>query len=612
LANRPVRWRLEAKNLQETEMPAHLALKSKGMAVALALILSSTGSTWAAPGTEGSSTTAASTTSASQPAVGTAEPAKAESAAKGNSAADPNSTVVLELKELEAAVAAQTKEFDEHSKQLEAERAALHDELARVAGLEAKLGVTPGVPASADSFGATATIQPSLQQDSQNQSATKSSNSESPLSFKIGGAEFTPGGYVDLIGTFRSVNIGSGLTTNLPSIPFNNTLPAGRLSEFRFNPTGSRVSLKVDANINKTTAVTAYLETDFAGYQPPNTDTTTNPSSLRLRHYWVQVRNGRWELLTGQSWSLLTATTTGLSPLSNDVFTANRLDTSYVAGIVFARQPGIRVTYHATPWWTLGVSLENPQQFVPSSVVFPGASGYFAGQFDNGSGSTSGSGATTNTTTPNLHPDIIAKTAFDWKIGGHAFHAEVGGIARSFRVFNNLVTPGTTNTITGGGGVANINFELFRGFHLITDTAYGDGIGRYIGALGPDVIVKANGELSGVHAESGVGGFQWQLTPTLLVDAYYGGAYFNRNYSIVSTTSTVGFGFPGSANTNNRSYQQGTVGFTSTLWSSPSRGRVQFIAQPAYVVRTPWSVAPGNPKNAHVFITYVDLRYVLP
>jgi hypothetical protein len=77
-------------------------------------------------------------------------PAKTD-AAKRNGASDPNAPVVLELKELEKAVAEQTKRFDVHSKELDAERAALHDELARIANLEAALGVTPETPASADS-----------------------------------------------------------------------------------------------------------------------------------------------------------------------------------------------------------------------------------------------------------------------------------------------------------------------------------------------------------------------------------------------------------------------------------------------------------------------------
>jgi hypothetical protein len=584
-----------------------MSTQLKRITLVALLALNSVAPTWAgARGADGNDSATASP--ASEPAKAAAASNSATPAASDPKAASP---VIVELEQLRESVQAQAKEFQEHTQELASERAALSEQLNRIAALEAKLGVTPEAAAPADAFTSSSSAITPLPQDTGNHPPAAAPG-DSPLSFKIGGAEFTPGGYVDLIGTFRSVNIGSGLTTNLSSIPYNNQLPAGRLSEFRFNPTGSRVSLKVDAKITKETAVTAYLETDFAGYQPPNTDTTTNPSSLRLRHYWVQVRNGKWELLAGQSWSLLTADTNQLSALPGDVFTANRLDTSYIAGLIFARQPGIRVTYHATPWWTIGASLENPQQFVPSSVVFPGASGYFAGQFDNGSGSTSGSGATTNTTTPNLHPDIIAKTAFDWKLHQHAFHAEVGGIARTFRVFNNLETPNNTSTITGGGFVANINFELFKGFHLITNTGWGDGIGRYIGALGPDVIVKANGQLSGVHSGSGIAGFQWQLTPNLMVDSYYGGAYFERNFSAASATTNVGFGFTGSANTNNRSYNQGTVGLIDTFWSSSTRGKLQFIAQPAYVVRTPWFVAANAPKNAHVFITYVSLRYLLP
>src|SRR5579862_5710313 len=73
-----------------------------------------------------------------------------------------------------------------------------------------------------------------------------------------------------------------------------------------------------------------------------------------------------------------------------------------------------------------------------------------------------------------------------------------------------------------------------------------------------------------------------------------------------------GFGFPGSANTNNRDYQEGTIGFIPTLWSSPNYGKLQVITQFSYVVRTPWFVAPGTPKNAHAFLTYLNLRYIIP
>ena len=56
----------------------------------------------------------------------------------------------------------------------------------------------------------------------------------------------------------------------------------------------------------------------------------------------------------------------------------------------------------------------------------------------------------------------------------------------------------------------------------------------------------------------------------------------------VSGFTCVGFGFPGSANTNNRAIQEATIGFTQTLWGSPEHGKLQFITQSSYVVRGRW------------------------
>jgi hypothetical protein len=368
-----------------------------------------------------------------------------------------------------------------------------------------------------------------------------------------------------------------------------------------------------------------YVESDFNGFQPPNAYISTNSSTLRLRLYWADIQHGKWEFLGGQSWSLLTPNRSGLSPLPENVFTSYRLDTSYLAGLTFLRQAGFRVVYHPTDWWSLGASLENQQQYVPSSVVFPGAPGFFASQFDNGSGATNSGSASTNPAIPILHPDVIVKTAFDWKPRGRAFHLEVAGLFRSSKDFNNLVTPHSTDSVVSASGAVNVNFQLIKGFHLIANTFYGEGGGRYIGGLGPDVVVKPKGMLSPVHSGSGVGGFEWQITTRFLLESYYSGAYFARNFGLLASTATpalmcngvsgftcVGFGFPGSANTNNRAIQEGTLGFTHTLWGSPEHGKLQVITQSSYVVRSPWSVAPGNPKNAHAILEYVDLRYILP
>jgi hypothetical protein len=446
----------------------------------------------------------------------------------------------------------------------------------------------------------------------------------SPLSWKLGAAEFTPGGWADIMGVFRTSDIGSGTGTTFGSIPFNNQEPQAGLTEFRATAQTSRLNLKVEANINDSTSVLGYVESDFNGYQPPNAYTSTNSGTFRLRLAFADIKRNNWEVIGGQTWSLLTPNRVGLSAMPQDVFTGYRLDTNYVAGLVYSRQAAFRVIYHPTDWWSFAVALENPQQYAPTSVVFP--STFFSGQFDNGSGASNGTAAASNPAIPNLHPDVIVKSAFDWKLHDHALHLEAAGLIRSFKVFNDLATPSDTNAITEGSGSLNANFEVFHNFRLIANTFYGAGNGRYIGALGPDAIVKANGDISPIHSGSGVAGFEYQVTPRFEFDAYYSGAYFQRNFGgAVASTATpppsclgvsgffcTGFGFPGSANTNNKSFQEATFGITKTIWGTPNHGKLQFITQSSWVERTPWSLSGSAPRNAHAFLQYIDLRYVLP
>src|SRR6202051_1409268 len=178
-------------------------------------------------------------------------------------------------------------------------------------------------------------------------------------------------------------------------------------------------------------------------------------------------------------------------------------DPNFQVGLTWARQAQVRVVYHPTSNWAVGLSLENPQQYTPGSVVYP--STFFSTQLDNGSGSTSAASSATNTAVPNLHPDIIVKTAFDAHPAGHSLHIEVAGLLRSFKVLNNLTTSPTTNTITGGGGSLNVNYEIIHNLRLVANTFYSDGGGRYIFGLGPDVIVEPDGTLSGCHSGSGGG-----------------------------------------------------------------------------------------------------------
>jgi hypothetical protein len=443
----------------------------------------------------------------------------------------------------------------------------------------------------------------------------------SPLYFEIGKAKFTPGGFVDMTSFTRTTNLGSGIATAFQSLPFNNT-PQGRLTENHLSAQYSRLSLKVDAPVTDATSLTGYVEADFLGFQPANAYITANSNSLRMRVFWANIKHDKWEVLSGQAWSLLTPNRVGLSPYTADVFYTYNEDPNFQVGLIWARQAQFRLTYHPTEKLAVGVSAENPQQIAPASVVFPSTT--FLTQFDNTSSATNAASATINTFVPNLHPDIIVKVAYDWELMRRPFHVEVGGVIRSFKVFNTLVTPIRTSTITGGGGSINLNLRLIKNLTLIANSFYGDGGGRYIEGLGPDAIVKPNGTLSAVHSGAGLGGLEWQATRRYMFDAYYGVAYFQRNFGFLPAPgstcngrlgfSCVGFGFPGSPNTTNRAIQEATFDAIPTLWSSENYGKFQVIAQYSYLVRSPWSTLtiPPTPKNAHLSMVYAGIRYILP
>src|SRR5579872_1864992 len=187
-------------------MPIHLGPKLKNGALSIALILGiaiAPAVTFAGPGGD---------TAPSRGVSGSAQPAgNATSSSSASATPEPASPVVAELEALKEAVQAQTKQFAEHSRELESERLALHDELEAIGKLEAKIGVPVSNDAeAAGASPASSALQPSIggtpasgpQQNDQAQQPTNIVTVANPVSIKIGGANFTPGGFVDLTGIF--------------------------------------------------------------------------------------------------------------------------------------------------------------------------------------------------------------------------------------------------------------------------------------------------------------------------------------------------------------------------------------------------------------------------
>jgi hypothetical protein len=431
----------------------------------------------------------------------------------------------------------------------------------------------------------------------------------SPLQLKIGTATITPLGFMDFTSVFRSADGGSGIGTNFGGTPYNNVSTGlGKLSEERFSVQNSRIGARIDALVHGT-KVLAYWESDFLGTQSTNAGVTSNSNSFRMRLYFVDLKKGQWEILGGQSWSMMTPGRKGISPLPGDIFYSQDMDTNYQVGIPWTRAPQFRALYHPSDIVTIGFALEASQQYGGGSagggaIVLPStlATPYTNTQIDLGAATF---------TPPNLTPDFQAKIAFDPTVNGNLMHIEFGGVLSTFKTYNPLTSESFTKT--GGGAEANFNLELVKNFHLIVNTFLSDGAGRYLFGQSPDLVILANGAPSPLHAASTTDGFEYTAGKTLFF-AYYGGDYIGRDVVIDTTNKNalVGYGYTKSANSQNRTIQEGTVGFNTTFWKNPNYGALSFIFQYSYLFRNPWYVAAGAPRDTHNNMLFLDLRYTLP
>jgi hypothetical protein len=242
--------------------------------------------------------------------------------------------------------------------------------------------------------------------------------------------------------------------------------------------------------------------------------------------------------------------------------------------------------------------------------------------------------------TPNAFPDFNTKLAWDSNPGGRHFHWELGATTTSVKITdlapsNTSGAAFTSHTKIGGGIQTAFNFELLKNFRLVANGLWGNGVGRYLIGLAPQtVVVPVNGSgttctivgtvatgcdtaLSLVHSGNGTVGFEVQPAPKSTFGVYYGGMYAQRNTfpDITSVTHpNIGFGGVGEVGSTaqNRAVQEGTIDWNQTFWRNPQYGAVLLITQASYLTRAPWFVAAGAPKNAHLVMGYVSLRYVLP
>jgi hypothetical protein len=460
--------------------------------------------------------------------------------------------------------------------------------------------ILPPMPA-APSFAA---LPPALPQGT-----AKPDDQSSPLQFKIGDAFITPVGFLDFTSITRSTNTGNGIGTNFGSVPYANT-QTGSLTESRLSPQNSRLGFRVDALVHGA-KVLGYLETDFLGQlgNPPNggVAVSTNAYPLRMRLYWVDIRKDKLEILAGQSWSMMTPNRKGISALPGDIFFSQNVDVNYQVGLTWGRIPGFRFLYHPTEKATFGLAFENSEPYVGGAngggaITPPTAlQALLSTQINNGASVISA---------PAVHPDIIAKLAFD---PNSKFHIEIDGVEITNRISNPTTTPAFQKfTKAGVGGSLNVNFEIVKNVRLLTNNFWSNGGGRYIFGQAPDFILRSNGSISPVHSASTVTGFEATAGKTLFY-GYYGGVYISRNTALdANGTSRIGYGYSGSSNAQNRAIQEATFGTNTTIWKDGKYGALNLMFQYSYLQRNPWFVATGQLSDAHVHMGFINLRYTLP
>jgi len=419
----------------------------------------------------------------------------------------------------------------------------------------------------------------------------------------VGPAKLRVGGYLGLTGIFRSTNIGGDTGTPFATIPYDDQLQA-HVSETRLAAESSRISLRVDAEFTDAAtrfdALSGYLEVDFGGTDPGNVAVTATSSGLRIRHAFAEARYGEKVFLSaGQAFSLMTPLKDRISMWPADVEMSQSVDTNYLAGMIWGRYPQLRVTWRPSTSFSWAASVENPEQQIGNGLVtLPSCcASDISAQYNTG-----GNGLSV----PNMMPDLVTRVALR---PVKAVHLDAGGV---MRVFRHTLAPYDDNTRHAGGGISvNGSVNVTPKSRLIVQSAFGPGLGRYVGGLAPDVAFHADGTIDPIRTSSWVTGFEQQLSSRASAAAYYSGLAIDQAIDRDADGTDIGFGFPGSPRSNNRRIQEVTGTFSALTVKTDRRGSAQFGLQGSWLRREAWSTASGA-HSASAWLFFAQIRYNLP
>src|ERR1700743_2306767 len=192
---------------------------------------------------------------------------------------------------------------------------------------------------------------------------------ENPDAIHFKGITLSPtGSFIEAATVWRSAAIGGDINTQCTGIPLANS-NAAQLSEFYGTGRQSRIALKATGKIPSMT-MTGYYEADWLGTGITSNNNQSNSYVFRQRQLWAQAAlNSGWQFTGGQMWTLATETTHGLDN-GTEILPAV-IDPQYVAGFVWARQYGFRVSKNFGSKLWVGASAENAETLNPAGSSLP-------------------------------------------------------------------------------------------------------------------------------------------------------------------------------------------------------------------------------------------------
>lgn len=529
------------------------------------------------------------------PAQTSTQPAKP--AAKKTTKAKKESPVEIELRELREQLKAQQDQIDSLRGQLSqkdqqvnqatqaATTAQSQAEAATTAANQAQQAATEtGTKQAAleSSVSDMKTATAGLQETVVNNQATIKSEIDNPLALRYKGLTITPVAFFAFEGVWRQHTLNSDINSPMNSIPFPSANQY-QASELNFSGRQSRLGGLFEAKPSSNLSLTGYFESDFLGTGTSSNNNQSNSYVFRIRQMWgkAALHNG-FAVTGGQTWSLVTE-----NRRSTNVRTEiqpQTIDSQYLVGYSWERQPGIRVQQHfgkdETHGFTAALSLEQAQITNFTANGTNPSQFFFGGLGQNGglyNAAASAAGATTTTTTcatptststcvtsvtatttnitayaNNVAPDLVVKFAFD----APKFHGEIGGLGRWMRDYYYPVTWGGTasaptftytqtyqqHTAAAGGIFGSARGYLSKYAEIAVQAMAGTGVGRYGSAQLADVTLRPDETLEPIRNYHGLFSIETHEGKNFDIFAYYGGEYGQRTVYTSPVGSLVGYG----------------------------------------------------------------------